>query len=108
MVVLSGAPRTHVFHSWPARGISGCAINFEFRLVGIHRQTLVIEVEPHGVAAKQGVQQGDLVLDVNQVLVNTTDARQRAVDDAKKAGRQFVLLRMQRGRVVQFVTIPLE
>lgn len=69
---------------------------------------LVVGVDPGSDAAEKGLNQGDVVLDVNQQKVDTADAFRAAVKAAKEAKRGFVLLRVVRGEDTVFVTLPME
>lgn len=83
-------------------------VRAEFNLPKTARGLLVVQVDADGEAAKQGVQPGDLILDVNQSAVNTVDEVNAALSAAKKGGHNFALVRIQRGEAVQFVTVPVK
>ncbi|MFW2830077.1 Do family serine endopeptidase [Sphingomonas sp. ID0503] len=58
---------------------------------------VVSSVDPAGTAAAIGIQRGDVILSVNQQPTETVAAAAKAVNDAKAAGRDSVLLLIQRG-----------
>lgn len=67
---------------------------------------LVRGVEPGSEAGKRGIRQGDVLVDVAQKPTETIDALRDALKSAKKQGREFALLRVQRGENSQFITLP--
>ncbi|MFQ3594577.1 MAG: Do family serine endopeptidase [Sphingomonadaceae bacterium] len=61
-------------------------------------QGLVVgRVNPASNAAEQGLQRGDIVLSINQRPVRTPQEAAAIVNEARKAGRDTVLLLVQRG-----------
>jgi len=61
------------------------------------RGVVVSGIDPSSDAAAQGLQRGDVILSINQTGVATAAQAAAAVDTARKAGRQSVLLLVQRG-----------
>jgi len=80
----------------------------QFNLPKTAHGLLVVEMQADGVAAKQGVRPGDLILDVNQSPVSTVDEVNQALLEAKKSGHAFALIRIQRGEGMQFITVPVK
>ena len=69
---------------------------------------LVVDVKPLSESAKRGMQVGDIVTRVNDKEVKTVDDMRAGFDTAKKAGRKFALVRVQRGADMQFITLPVQ
>ena len=66
---------------------------------------IVDSIDPQGEGAKRGLLPADIIVEANQVAVDTVDALRAALKDAKKAGHDYALLRVQRGENVVFVTV---
>ena len=58
---------------------------------------VVASVDPSSDAGAQGFQRGDIIVQINQVPTTTPTAATAAVDAARKAGRDTVLVLFQRG-----------
>jgi serine protease Do len=58
---------------------------------------VVAQVNPSSDAAEQGIQRGDIIVSLNQQPVRTPQEAATAVANARKAGRDTVLLFVQRG-----------
>lgn len=71
------------------------------------RGVMVVEVEPGGLAAGHGIDPGDLILDVADEAINAPDDVYRLVDDARKAGKHSVLMRIKSGDTAKFVALPI-
>ena len=72
-------------------------IRGELRLQETVQGVVIASVSPSSDAAAQGLQRGDVILSINQVPTTTPMAAARAIADARKAGRETVLLLFQRG-----------
>jgi serine protease Do len=68
---------------------------------------VVTAVDPNGPAAEQGMQTGDVILDVGgKAVANAGDVR-KALVDAKDQGKHDVLMRVKTGEGTRFVAMPL-
>ena len=70
------------------------------------RGIVVTEVQPDGLADRAGIQEGDLLREINGVRIAQVADYSKAVSDVKKGGYLKVLL--QRGRTSMFVALSLE
>lgn len=77
----------------------------QFQLKASLRGLIVDALDGAGEAAKRGLRPGDIIVDANQQPIETVDALRGIIKDAKKAGHDFVLLRVMRGPEVTFVTV---
>lgn len=69
---------------------------------------IVTTTEPGGAAVMRGVAAGDLVTGVNGVPVSDVANLIRAQQMAKQAGRQLVLLTIERGGARAFIPVPID
>src|SRR5579884_1497107 len=68
---------------------------------------VVIAVDPDGPAAEQGLEAGNVILDVaGKPVANGRDVR-NALVAAKQRGKRDVLMRVQMGDATRFVAVPL-
>jgi serine protease Do len=72
-------------------------IRQQLRLPDNVQGLVIARVNPASSAAEQGLQRGDVVLSINQRSVRTPQEAAAAVTEARKAGRDTVLLLVQRG-----------
>jgi len=67
---------------------------------------VVTAVEPDSPAAQQGIEPGDVILDVNgKQVANAADIR-KAMTDAKNKGKHDLLLRVKTAKATLFVAVP--
>ena len=69
---------------------------------------IVDALDAAGEGAKRGLQPGDVILEANQQPVESIDGLRSAIKDAKKSGRDFVLLRIVRGDAMAFATVSVK
>ena len=68
---------------------------------------VVTGVDPDGPAAQQGIQTGDIILDVGgKAVANAADVR-KAMTEAKAQGKHDVLMRVKSADATRFVAVPL-
>ncbi len=67
---------------------------------------IVTNVDPTGAAADKGLQQGDVIVAVNQTPVGSAKDVTAAIETAKTQNRDAALLLVQRGQDKSFVAVP--
>jgi len=67
---------------------------------------VVTNVDPDGPAAEQGIQTGDVILDVGGKAVANAGEVRNAVNEAKAQGKHAVLMRVKSGKATTFVALP--
>lgn len=68
---------------------------------------LVTNVDPDSAAAERGIQPGDVIASVNSQEVNSQEDVANAVALAEQAGRNAVLLQVNRDNANRFVALPI-
>ena len=68
---------------------------------------VVTGIDPDGPAADQGVQTGDIILDVGGKTVGNAHDVRTALTEAKAQGKHNVLMRVKTGDATRFVAAPL-
>lgn len=68
---------------------------------------IIIDSDPNGDAAKKGIDAGDVIIDINQQPVKSINNLKAKIAEAKKAGRETVLLLVNRQGSIQFVAVKL-
>ena len=61
------------------------------------RGVVVSAVDPNSDAGQKGIQNGDIILSINQTATPTPEAAAAAIEGARRAGRNTVLLLVRRG-----------
>ena len=75
--------------------------------LGINGSDVVVTaVKVNSPAGEAGIRTGDKLVKVNQATPATPEAARKAVDDAKKANGQAVLLQLERQGTKYFVGVP--
>jgi len=77
----------------------------EFELAPDTEGLVIIDVEPGSVAARENLEAGNIVVDVDQDAVNSPPEMAAAVDAAPQEGRPSVLLLISRGGEHEFVVL---
>jgi serine protease Do len=67
---------------------------------------VVLGVDPNGPAAQNGVQTGDVILDVSGKAVQTPSQVREAINQSKSQGRHTVLMRVKSAEGTKYVAIP--
>ncbi|MEJ0009112.1 MAG: DegQ family serine endoprotease [Alphaproteobacteria bacterium] len=67
---------------------------------------LVTELDPEGAGARHGITPGDIILDVGGSPADSVRALTDGIAAAKKAGREFALLKVSRKKALLFVAVP--
>lgn len=80
----------------------------QYNLPGNAQGVLVVELDRQGEAAKNGVLEGDVIAEVNQQSVAHGAALLAALEAARKAGKDYALLRVLRHDAALFITVPVK
>ncbi len=84
-------------------------LNFDALGLGLQSKgeaVVITSVDPASGAAKAGLQEGDIVVLLNQKPIATLSEVEGAVEQAKDAGRPSVLAQIERDGTRRFVAIP--
>jgi serine protease Do len=68
---------------------------------------VITAVEPDGPAAEQGLQTGNVILEVAGKPVGNASEMRNALSEAKSQGKHQVLVRVKTGDATRFVALPL-
>ena len=68
---------------------------------------VVTAVEPDGPAAEQGLQTGNVILEVGGKSVGNASDMRNALSEAKSQGKHQVLMRVKTGDATRFAAVPL-
>lgn len=71
------------------------------------KDVVITAVDPDGVAAQQGLEQGDVILHVNGSAVSSPSEVRQALVDAKSHGKHDVHMKVKTRKNSVFVAIPL-
>jgi serine protease Do len=71
------------------------------------RGLIVTGVDPTGIAADEGLELGDVILEIGGASVNTAEELQGKLRDARREGKRTVLLRLKSGETTRFVAMPI-
>jgi serine protease Do len=69
---------------------------------------MVTGVDPTGLGADQGLELGDVILEVSGRSVATPAEIRSALGDARHEGKQQALLRLRSGDATRFVAVPID
>ncbi len=67
---------------------------------------IIIDIAPGSAVLKQGLRPGDVLQQLQQTPLTSTDILRKGLEQAAKAGRNFALLRVWRGGQSMFITVP--
>src|SRR3546814_14431388 len=82
---------------WSSDVCSSDLIARQLRVAETTKGVVIAAVDPSSDAAQQGLQRGDIILSINQQPVISPQEAAAAVAETRKAGRDRVLLLVQRG-----------
>jgi serine protease Do len=68
---------------------------------------VITAVEPNGPAAEQGLQAGNVILEMGGKPVGNVSDMRNALSDAKSKGKHQILMRVKMGDATRFVALPL-
>jgi serine protease Do len=71
-----------------------------------HQGVIVLGVDPNGPAAQNGVETGDVILDVGGKTVQTPSQVREAINQTRSQGRHSVLMRVKGQQGTKYVAIP--
>jgi serine protease Do len=81
----------------PARSVPGAG----------DQGVVIAAVDPNGRAAESGLQNGDVILDVNRSAVDTPADVGRIVSEAHAQSKRTILMRIKRGDQTSFVAVSI-
>jgi serine protease Do len=65
-------------------------------------------VDPDGIAAETGLQQGDVILEAGGKAVTASADVSAAVDAARKSGKRSLVMRVRSADSTHFVALPVK
>jgi serine protease Do len=68
---------------------------------------IITAVDPDGTAAQQGLEEGDVILNVNGLAVSNPSQLRQVLVDAKSQGKHDVLMKVKTRKSTIFVAMPL-
>jgi serine protease Do len=78
-------------------------------ILGTGEQGVIVTgVDPTGLGADQGLELGDIILEVSGKSVATPAEIRTALGDARRQGKQQALLRLRSGDATRFVAVPID
>jgi serine protease Do len=79
----------------------------QYSLPERERGAVIVEVMPNSAAASQGLHSGDMIVAVGEIAVATPEKVVQLVAGAKKIGRKFALVRVERDGSTRFIALPI-
>jgi len=107
------APTHSPSNETTGRGPTGDPVDLGVRLAPASRMpgtgngVVVTGVDPTGIAAEEGLEMGDVILEIGGKAVSTPEEMQSHLSDARRDGRRTVLLRLRSGDTTRFVALPI-
>jgi serine protease Do len=83
------------------------ALRQKYKLDGQQKGIVITDVASEGAAADHGLKPGDVVVEVQQVAVNSPADMQKRIEDARASGRKSVLLLVQGQDGLKWVPLPM-
>jgi serine protease Do len=74
---------------------------------GDNKGVVVTAINPEGAAAENGLQTGDVILDIAGNAVNSAGDVRKVLSDAKAEGKHDVLMRVRSTQAMRFVAMPI-
>ena len=71
------------------------------------RGVVVLNVDPNGAAAQNGIQSGDVILDAGGKPVEKPADLRQAIDHSRSEGRHSILMRLRTADGTRFVAVPI-
>jgi len=68
--------------------------------------TVVMNVDPDGLAAQQGIRRGDILLRADRQPISSPSELEKTLEKAKEKGRRSVPVLVRRGDIQQFASLP--
>ncbi len=68
---------------------------------------LIEDVEENSKAARKGLRPGDVILEVDNLPVNSLEELENIIDEVKSSGRDTVLIKVEREGNIRFIGLPL-
>ena len=69
---------------------------------------IITDIDPESTAAEKGLKRGDIILQVGRKKVNSSDDVFDSIEDAQKAGKSIITLRIKSGNRARFIGLPLK
>jgi serine protease Do len=79
----------------------------QFNLTADVTGLVVMNIDDKADALRKGLSEGDVIVEMNQAAVNTVADAKKAVADAKAAGKNSILLLVNRQGEIQFIAVKL-
>jgi serine protease Do len=79
-----------------------------FSLSEVARGAVITEVPQNSAAAAQGLQPGDLVVGIGRSPIASPEAAEAGAAAARKLGRKYLLMRVERDGSARFIALPAE
>jgi len=83
------------------------AVRNQFGLSNEAVGLVVMDVDGNSDAARKGLSEGDVIVEMNQVAIKTLDDAQKVIADARAAKKSSVLMLINRQGDIQFIAVKL-